>query len=99
MSILKAIHNVIRQMFGARTPPVDLFDGPDPERFPTGGGWAVTVTRGPRTRRAFPSNVAKRDAAVADKLKSLEGKDGVLELDAFRTLEAQAKEKGYRFEK
>ncbi len=43
--------------------------------------------------------VAKRDAAVADKLKSLEGKDGVLELDAFRTLEAQAKEKGYRFEK
>jgi Mg-chelatase subunit ChlD len=43
--------------------------------------------------------VAKRDAAVADKLKSLEGKDGVLELDAFRTLEAQAKAKGYRFEK
>lgn len=43
--------------------------------------------------------VAKRDAAVADKLKSLEGKDGVLELDAFRTLEAQAKERGYRFEK
>lgn len=43
--------------------------------------------------------VAKRDAAVADKLKSLEGKDGVLELDAFRTLEAQAKEKGYSFEK
>jgi Mg-chelatase subunit ChlD len=43
--------------------------------------------------------VAKRDAAVADKLKSLEGKDGVLELDAFRTLETQAKEKGYRFEK
>jgi Mg-chelatase subunit ChlD len=43
--------------------------------------------------------VAKRDAAVAGKLKSLEGKDGVLELDAFRTLEAQAKEKGYRFEK
>lgn len=43
--------------------------------------------------------VAKRDAAVADQLRSLEGKDGVLELDAFRTLEAQAKEKGYRFEK
>lgn len=43
--------------------------------------------------------VAKRDAAVADQLKSLAGKDGVLELDAFRTLEAQAKEKGYRFEK
>lgn len=43
--------------------------------------------------------VAKRDAAVADKLKNLEGKDGVLELDAFRTLETQAKEKGYRFEK
>jgi len=43
--------------------------------------------------------VAKRDAAVAEKLKSLEGKDGVLELDAFRTLEAQAREKGYRFEK
>jgi Mg-chelatase subunit ChlD len=43
--------------------------------------------------------VAKRDAAVAEKLMSLEGKDGVLELDALRTLEAQAKEKGYRFEK
>lgn len=42
--------------------------------------------------------VAKRDAAVADQLKSLEGKDGILELGVFRTLEAQAKEKGYRFE-
>jgi len=44
-------------------------------------------------------HVAKRDAAVADKLKSLAGKDGVLELDALRTLEAQAKEKGYCFGK
>ena len=42
--------------------------------------------------------VAKRDAAVAEQLKSLGGKDGVLELDAFRVLEIQAKGKGYRFE-
>ncbi len=42
--------------------------------------------------------VAKRDAAVAEKLKSLEGKDGVLELSAFEVLESQAKEKGYHFE-
>lgn len=41
--------------------------------------------------------VAKRDAAVSEKLKSLEGKDGVLELEAFEVLEAQAREKGYRF--
>jgi hypothetical protein len=45
------------------------------------------------------SLVAKRDAAVAEKLKGLEGKDGVLELEAFQVLETQAKEKGYRFEK
>lgn len=42
--------------------------------------------------------VAKRDATVAEKLKSLEGKDGVLELSAFEVLENQAKEKGYHFE-
>jgi len=43
--------------------------------------------------------VAKRDAVVAEKLKSLEGKDDVLELNAFQVLESQAKQKGYRFEK
>lgn len=42
--------------------------------------------------------VAKRDAVVAEKLKELGGKDGVLELDAFRVLESQAKDKGYKFE-
>ncbi len=61
------------------------------------------ITQKVEERRKLQSEladlVAKRDAAVADKLKSLEGKDGVLELDAFRTLEAQAKAKGYRFEK
>ncbi len=41
--------------------------------------------------------VAKRDALVAEKLKELGGKDGVLELNAFQVLEAQAKEKGYKF--
>lgn len=41
--------------------------------------------------------VAKRDALVADKLKDLGGKDGVLELNAFQVLEAQAKEKGFKF--
>jgi Mg-chelatase subunit ChlD len=43
--------------------------------------------------------VAKRDAAVAEKLKALEGKEGVLELNTFQVLESQAKQKGYRFEK
>lgn len=43
--------------------------------------------------------VAKRDTEVADKLKAMDGKDGVLELNAFQVLETQAKEKGYRFEK
>jgi hypothetical protein len=42
--------------------------------------------------------VAKRDAAVAERLKSLEGKDGVMELEAFQVLEDQAKKKGYRFD-
>lgn len=43
--------------------------------------------------------VAKRDAVVAEKLKSLEGTDGVLELNAFEVLEKQATEKGFKFEK
>ena len=43
--------------------------------------------------------VAKRDVVVAEKLKSLEGKDDVLELNAFQVLESQAQQKGYRFEK
>lgn len=42
--------------------------------------------------------VAKRDAVVAEKLKELGGKDGVLELSAFQVLEQQAKDKGYKFE-
>ena len=40
-----------------------------PQRFPAGGGWAVSTVRGPRLRAAYPANLAKRDAAVAD-LKS-----------------------------
>jgi Mg-chelatase subunit ChlD len=53
-----------------------------------------------RTLQAeLASLVAKRDAAVAEKLKGLEGKDGVLELEAFQVLETQAKEKGFSFEK
>ncbi len=43
--------------------------------------------------------VVKRDAEVAGKLKELEGKDGVLELNAFQVLESQAKDKGYKFKK
>ena len=43
--------------------------------------------------------VAKRDAAVAEKLKDLGGKEGVLELNAFQVLESQAKAKGYEFKK
>ncbi len=52
-------------------------------------------------RRALQTELAKlvgrRDADVAKKLKSMEGKEGVLELNAFEVLEAQAKDKGYRF--
>lgn len=51
MSKPKAIASVIQQMFGAQTSLVDLFNGPDLERFPSGGGWAVTVTRGRRDPR------------------------------------------------
>ncbi|HUG13289.1 MAG TPA: vWA domain-containing protein [Opitutaceae bacterium] len=42
--------------------------------------------------------VSKRDALVAEKLKKLEGTDGVLELNAFEVLEKQAADKGYKFE-
>lgn len=52
-----------------------------------------------RLQAELAAVVAKRDAAVAEKMKSLEGKDGVLELEAFEVLENQAREKGYRFEK
>ena len=52
-------------------------------------------------RQALQSELAKlverRDADVAKKLKAMEGKEGVLELNAFEVLEAQAKDKGYRF--
>ena len=43
--------------------------------------------------------VAKRDAAVADQLKGMAGKDGVLELNAYEALETQAKAKGFDFKK
>lgn len=43
--------------------------------------------------------VAKRDAAAAEQLKNLAGKDGVLELNAFDALETQAKAKGFEFKK
>jgi hypothetical protein len=53
-------------------------------------------------RRAFQTELAKvvaqRDAEVAEKLKKIDGKEGVLELNAFKVLETQAKDKGYRFE-
>jgi len=41
--------------------------------------------------------VAKRDAVVAEKLESMEGMEGVLELNAFKVLEKQATDKGYKF--
>jgi Mg-chelatase subunit ChlD len=54
-------------------------------------------------RRALQAELAKvvaqRDAAVAEKLKKQEGKDGALEINVFDVMEAQAKEKGYRFDK
>jgi hypothetical protein len=43
--------------------------------------------------------VTKRDALVAEKLKKLEGTEGVLELNAFEVLEKQATDKGFEFEK
>jgi hypothetical protein len=91
MSKPKAIRSVIRQMFGGQTSVVDLLNGADLERFPSGGGWAVTVTRGPRARRAFPNNFAKRDAAVAD-LKQACQKNKVL---AWGTYENQRSKLSY----
>ncbi len=43
--------------------------------------------------------VTKRDAEVAEKMKEMKGKDGVLELNVFEVLESQAKDKGYHYEK
>lgn len=61
------------------------------------------IARKIEERRALQSElakvVAKRDAEVSEQLKNLEGKDGVLELNAFKVLEAQAKEKGFEFRK
>jgi Mg-chelatase subunit ChlD len=51
-----------------------------------------------RLQAELAAVVARRDALVAEKMRELEGKGGVMELDAFRALEAQAKAKGYRFE-
>ena len=48
---------------------------------------------------ALAAVVAKRDAAVADQLKGMAGKDGVLELNAYEALETQAKAKGFDFKK
>jgi hypothetical protein len=45
------------------------------------------------------SVVAKRDALMAEKLKAMESKEGVLELSAFQVLEEQAKDKGFKFKK
>ena len=42
--------------------------------------------------------VAKRDAVVTQKLETMAGKEGSLELNAFEVLESQAKDKGYHFE-
>jgi hypothetical protein len=61
------------------------------------------IARKVAERRALQAElnavVAKRDAAVAEKMKTLEGKDGVLELSAFEVLAKQAEEKGFSFEK
>ena len=43
--------------------------------------------------------VTKRDAEVAEKIKAMKGKNGVLELNVFEVLESQAKDKGYHYEK
>lgn len=66
MSKPKPIPSAIHLMYGAQSPLLQAASRPDVERFPDGGGWAVTVDRGPRTRAAFPNNIAKRDAAVAE---------------------------------
>lgn len=66
MSKPKPIRSAIHLMYGAQSPFLHAANRPEVERFPGGGGWAVTVDRGPRTRAAFPNNIAKRDAAVAE---------------------------------
>jgi hypothetical protein len=61
------------------------------------------ITQKIEERRALQGElaalVAKRDSAVAQRLKDLGGKEGVLELNAFQVLESQAKAKGYEFKK
>jgi len=66
MSKPKPIPSAIHLMYGAQSPFVLVALPADLERFPGGGGWAVTVSRGPRMRAAFASNTAKRDGAVTD---------------------------------
>jgi hypothetical protein len=66
MSKSKPIHSAIHQLFGAEHPVGDAPGQPNAERFADGGGWAVSVTRGPRIRAAYSTNLAGREAAVAD---------------------------------
>ena len=66
MSKPKKIHSAIHQLFGAEPSVGDAPGQPNAERFADGGGWAVSVTRGPRIRAAYSTNLAKREAAVAD---------------------------------
>ena len=66
MSKPKPIHSAIHQLFGAEPSVGDAPGQPNAERFADGGGWAVSVTRGPRIRAAYSTNLAKREAAVAD---------------------------------
>lgn len=75
---------------------------PELQRLPAAERNAL-IARKVSERRALLAEldelVAKRDALVAEKLKSMEGEKGVLELNAFEVLEAQAEDKGFKFEK
>jgi hypothetical protein len=66
MKQAKRSRNVVHHRAGSQTQPKSTRPRRFKERFPNGGGWDVSVTRGPRLRAAYPTNLAKRDAAVAD---------------------------------
>jgi hypothetical protein len=66
MSKPKPVTSAIHLMYGAQSLFVQVPNPTHFERFPGGGGWAVTVSRSPRIRAAYASNTAKRDGAVAD---------------------------------
>jgi hypothetical protein len=66
MKQAKRLRNAVQAHLKNPVIPRKIPSGAIRERFPRGGGWGVMVTRGPRLRAAYQTNLAKREAAVAD---------------------------------